>query len=365
MPILRVCEPCNFSTEKSCNWTTHIHRPSHLKKCVVIAQVPLDNEPPKEVTPAFECKPCKFTCKTKSNYTRHLETDAHSKNCSISSSSSMVTKKIEVEEDLPQHTYTQAPTSDIRSILKNSEALDMNDHINKMLQEDKLSMFKYVDTIHHGRLITLTNIDSMRSMVVDGLGYHVKVFSELFTNSKTNPIICNNPSDKECRYKIGTEWKTQTLSSFLTKDHTCQSCKTINHDFVPTCKKCMSCVRERKPEFAHLGGYEIDAMISDGCSPYIRSYKVTSNTFKENVIHFHSCCLRGMITNFSQLALYAFWNTFMLHKCGELQLSKTDVEYETQLMVSLANLANDLLDIKERQLFKSLYTILCEMCPKE
>jgi len=361
----RTCDKCNFTTPVKCNWERHLLTEKHLKNCVIITQAPLEQESIKEGIPSFHCQPCMFSCKTKSNYTRHLETVAHKTRFGLNSAASIVTQNIVIQEDILQCQSSQVLPFDIRLILKNSKALDMNDHINKMLQENKLSMFKYIETESHGRLITLTNIDSMRSMVVDGLGYHVKVFSELFTDPKTNPIICNNLEHKECRFKIGDEWKTQTLSTFLTKDHTCETCKTTNHEFVPTCKKCMSCVRERKPEFAHLGGYEIDSLISEGVSPYDRTYKVTSKTFKENIIHFHSCCLRGMITNFSQLALYALWNTFMLHKCGELQLSKNELEYETQLMVSLSNLANDLLDTKERQLFKSLYTILCEMCPKE
>lgn len=361
MPI-RTCEPCTFSTPVKCNWDRHLLTSSHLKQCVIINTDSSDNV--KKSTFAFECCACAFTCKTKSNYTRHLETPAHCKKTGKISTASMVTQDVEIIEDSDDNHSSQAGASDIRTVLKNSEAIDLNDYINQMLQTDQLSMFKFIETKHHGRLITLTNVDSIHTLVTNGLGYHAKVFYELFNNPLTNPIICNNPQDKECRFKFGETWKTQTLSSYLHKDHICESCKTINQDFVPTCQKCMECTRTLRPQYENIGGYEIDALISDGISPYERSYKVTAKTFKENIIHFHSCCLRGMVSNFSQLALYAFWNTLKLYKCGEIKLSKDTIENETLIMILLNNLPSDIMEPKEKQLFKSIYTILCEICSK-
>jgi hypothetical protein len=276
----------------------------------------------------------------------------------------MLTQSVEIVEDLVDKPSSEVGAYDIRSVLKNSQALDLNEHINSLLDENRLSMFRTMTTKHHGRLITVTEMDKFATLVGNGaVNFFSQVFSELFDNPKTNPIICNNPGEKECRFKIGDEWKTQTLTKFLCKDHECNWCRTVNRDFIPTCRSCMECVRTIKPEYAHISGYEIDDLIDIGVSPYKREYKVTNKTFKENGLKFNCCCLRGMISNFSKLALMAYCNTMMLYKCGEIKLS-TSTTTNVETCVKITEFPDNILDPKERPLFKAIYTVLCNVCTK-
>lgn len=358
MPDKHICIPCTFSTNLTSNWNTHILRQSHLRKCAGVCS--------KKETIDYVCVTCNFKTTSKSNYTRHLETPVHAKRSALNPTASIVTQEIEIEEDLLVSSPSKGGGSDIRLILNNSTANDINDFLNERFQSNQVSMFKFMETKRHGRIIIISEMDKLMGLIGDdSCGLHLRLFAELFQDMGDSSIICNSLKEKECRFKIGNEWKRQTLSSYLKKDHVCESCKTINHDFQPTCKTCMECVRTRKPEYAHLGGYEIDAMIETGCeSPYTRTYQVTDRTFKENIIHFHICCLRGLISNISNLTFIAMSNTFMLHKCKELSLSRNVTDDMTKIFQRVVYMPSHIEDRDERQKFKFIYSALCEMTVK-